>query len=87
MLVTRDSAIPYLTSLTVAPISITVRHIPSEVTLTPLDGLPADCAVSCDNLQTVTKAKLGDLITHLSGAKRRELRDAIHFALGFDGLE
>ena len=54
---TRNSAIPFLTGITVAPITTTIRGIPSEVPLTPAeDGVAEDCAVSADNLQTVRKA-------------------------------
>jgi mRNA interferase MazF len=87
VILTRDSAIPYLTSLTIAPITTTIRSIPSEVGLSEADGLVTDCAANCDNLQTVAKAKLGAYITHLAPEKLREVRDAIGFALGFDALD
>lgn len=87
VILTRESAIPYLTSLTIAPITTTIRSIPSEVVLTEDDGLFTDCAANCDNLQTIPKAKLGTFITHLSLTKMREVQDAIAFALGFDALE
>jgi mRNA interferase MazF len=87
VILTRDSAIPYLTALTIAPITTTIRAIPSEVVLTEDDGLLTDCAANCDNVQTVPKGKLSSFITHLPPMKLRELRDAIAFALGFDVLE
>lgn len=87
VILTRDSAIPYLTSLTIAPITTTIRSIPSEVMLAEADGLKTECAANCDNLQTIPKAKLGAYITHLAPEKLRECRDAIGFALGFDALE
>ncbi|MFP4440229.1 MAG: type II toxin-antitoxin system PemK/MazF family toxin [Chloroflexaceae bacterium] len=87
VILTRDSAIPYLTSLTIAPITTTIRSIPSEVVLSEADGLATICAANCDNLQTVAKARLGAYITHLPPDKLRELREAISFALGFDALE
>jgi mRNA interferase MazF len=87
VILTRDSAISYLTSLTVAPITTTIRSIPSEVVLSEADGLVTDCAANCDNLQTIAKAKLGAYITHLAPEKLRELREAIGFALGFDSIE
>ena len=87
VILTRDSAIPYLTALTIAPITTTIRSIPSEVVLTEDDGLFTDCAANCDHLQTIPKAKLGSFITHLSPMKLHELRDAVMFALGFDAVE
>jgi len=82
LVLTRNSVIEYLDEVTVAPITSTVRHIPSEVQLGRNDGLTRDCAVNCDHIQTVSKAKLGGLITILSPAKLSEARQAVLFALG-----
>jgi mRNA interferase MazF len=82
LILTRDSVIEYLGEVTVAPITTTIRDIPSEVLLTKHDGMPKDCAVNCDHLQTVSKAKIGSLITTLSGAKMSQVREAVSFALG-----
>jgi mRNA interferase MazF len=86
LILTRNSAIAFLTSLTIAPITTTIRGIPTEVVLTEADGLFATCAVNADNLQTVPKAKFGGFITHLKPEHMREVRKAIQFALGFDKL-
>jgi mRNA interferase MazF len=86
LVLTRASAIAYLTSLTIAPITTTVRSIPSEVLLTEIDGMATECVASLDNIQTVPKAKLGTFITHLSPERMRDVRAAIEFALGFDAL-
>jgi len=86
LILTRDSAIPYLTNVTIAPITSTIRGIPSEVILTSADGVAQDCAVNCDNLQTVPKGSVGAFIAHLSAEKMSALRLAIEFALGFDAL-
>lgn len=84
---TRDSAIPYLTGLTIAPMTTTIRGIPTEVILSPADGMPADCVVNLDNIQTVRKAGLDDFITHLPPALMRQVRAGVEFALGFDALQ
>jgi mRNA interferase MazF len=87
LVLTRNSAIPFLTNITVAPITSTIRGIASEVALTPdEDGMPADCAVNVDNIQTVQKSGLSGYVTHLSLERMREVRAAIEFALGFDAL-
>ena len=87
LILTRNSAIPFLTNITVAPITSTIRGILSEVALTPdEDGVPADCAVNVDNIQTVQKSGLGKYVTHLSLERMREVRIAVEFALGFDAL-
>ncbi len=87
LILTRDSAIHFLTSLTVAPITTTIRAIPTEVILSQADGVFADCAVNLDNIQTVQRAKVGAFITHLSLHRMRAVRKAIEFALGFDALQ
>ncbi len=83
LILTRDSALEFLGEATVAPVTSTVRAIPSEVLLTSADGLPRDCAVNLDHLQTVSKAKIGALITTLGAGRMREVRAALLFALGF----
>jgi mRNA interferase MazF len=83
LILTRDSVIEYLGEVTIAPVTMTVRDIPSEVHLTKQHGITRDCAINCDHLQTVSKAKLGALITTLSPAKMDEVRGAVEFALGF----
>ena len=82
LILTRTSATGYLTALTVAPITTTIRGIPSEVVLTQDDGLLTECAANLDNIQTVAKANLGPLIAVLSSARMEEVDRAIGFALG-----
>ena len=81
LILTRDSVLQYLGEVTVAPITTAVRDIPSEVFLSKADGLPQDCAVNCDHLQTVSKLKIGPLITSLPLSKMIEVGRAIRFAL------
>ena len=81
LILTRDSVLEYLGEITVAPITGTIRDIPSEVFLSKVDGMPRDCAVNCDHLQTVSKGKIGSLVTSLSSAKMADVGSAIRFAL------
>lgn len=81
LILTRDSVLKYLGEVTVAPITSTIRDIPSEVFLSKADGMPRDCAVNCDHLQTVSKGKIGSLITSLPLAKMADVGRAIRFAL------
>lgn len=83
VILTRDSTIEFLGEVTVAPITSTIRDIPTEVLLTKEDGMPKDCAVNLDHIQTVSKGKIGPLIATLGSAKMTELRSALLFALGF----
>ena len=84
LILTRDSAIAVLHSVTVAPITSTIRSIPTEVVLTKADGLPTTCAANFDNLQTVPKSNIGDRIARLTARKMQEAGAAVSFALGFD---
>ncbi|KJR97829.1 MAG: PemK family transcriptional regulator [Desulfobulbaceae bacterium BRH_c16a] len=81
LILTRDSVLEYLGEVTIAPVTTTIRDIPSEVFLSTTDGMPQDCVVNCDHLQTVSKGKLGSLITSLPRTKILEVGQAIRFAL------
>jgi len=83
LILTRDSALEFLGEVTVAPITTTIRDIPSEVVLTQADGVPRDCAVNLDHLQTVSAGRVGSLVTHLSAEHMTRVRTALLFALGF----
>jgi mRNA interferase MazF len=83
LILTRDSALEFLGEVTVAPITTVIRDIPSEVLLTKVDGMPRDCAVNFDHLQTVSKGKIGSLIATLSSSKMQQMRSGLLFALGF----
>ena len=84
VVLTRDAAIGFLDELTVAPVTTTIREIPSEVHLGGEDGMPRSCAVNLDHVQTVPKAKVEGRITAVTGDKMEELCRAMMFALGFD---
>lgn len=81
VILTRNSILGYLAEVTIAPVTSTIRDIPSEVILSKDDGMQNDCAVNCDHLQTVSKANIGALITSLSKEKLFEIRNAVFFAL------
>jgi mRNA interferase MazF len=84
LVLTRESAISVLNSVTVAPITSTIRSIPTELLLTEQDGVPHTCAANFDNLQTVPKSNIGDRITRLTSRRMKEAEAAVSFALGFD---
>ncbi|MBM4141399.1 MAG: type II toxin-antitoxin system PemK/MazF family toxin [Nitrospira sp.] len=81
VILTRDSILEYLGEVTIAPITSTIRDIPSEVLLSQRDGMHTECAINCDHIQTVSKSKIGSLITTLSKEKLSSIRNAICFAL------
>ena len=81
VILTRSSALEYLGEVTVAPITSTIRDIPSEVHLARDDGMARECAINLDHVQTVSRGKIGALITTLTRERMRQVRDAIGFAL------
>jgi mRNA interferase MazF len=85
LVLTRDSAVSYLTRVTVAPITSTVRGVPSEVALGPDDGMKQPCAVNLHNVVTVSKGHLGRRVAQLDERRMREVCDALGFALGCGG--
>lgn len=84
LVLTRGSAIGYLSRVTVAPITSTIRGVASEIVLDLDDGMKQPCAVNLHNLVTVSKAGLGPRLAQLSGQRMREVCSALEFALGCD---
>jgi mRNA interferase MazF len=84
LILTRQSALGFLDEVTIAPVTSTIRDIPSEVALTEADGVPRACAVNLDHLQTVSASRVGALITTLNADRMNGVRTALLFALGFD---
>ena len=83
LILTRNSAIDFLGEVTVAPVTSTVREIPTEVSLSRDDGFQRDCAVNLDHIQTVQKGRLGAVITRLNERQMDHVKAALLFALGF----
>ena len=76
LILTRNSVLEYLGEVTIAPITTTVRDIPSEVFLSKTDGMPRECAINCDHLQSVAKSKIGAVLISLSPVKLKEVEQA-----------
>ena len=85
LVLTRSNAIGYLSRVTVAPITSTIRGVPSEVALGPEDGMKRPCAVNLHNVMTVNQANLGRFVAELDSRRMREVCAALAFALGCDG--
>jgi mRNA interferase MazF len=81
VILTRNSILEYLHEVTVAPITSTIRDIPSEVFLSKQDGMLNDCVINCDHIQTVSQSRVGALIATLSKEKLIEIQHAVSFAL------
>jgi mRNA interferase MazF len=84
VVLTRDSAIAYLTTVTVAPITSAIRGVPSEVVLNEEDGMKTACAVNLHNPVTVSQNRLGKRVAHLSSTRMNEICAALRFSLGCD---
>ncbi len=84
VVLTRDSAISYLSTVTVAPITSTIRGVPSEVALGDDDGMKASCAVNLHNTITVSQDRLGKRVARLSWLRMNEICAALRFSLGCD---
>ena len=84
VVLTRNSAIPYLANITVAPITSTIRNVPSEVVLNVEDGMKAPCAVNLHNAVTVSKDRLGRRVAQLQTSRMNEICNALRFVLGCD---
>lgn len=81
LILTRTAALQHRQNVTVAPITRTLRNIPSEVKLTPADGVKVDCAVSLDELLTIRKVLLDKHIVRLSPGRMGAVYRALCFAL------
>ena len=77
LVVTRSEAVPVLTWLLVAPVTRTVRGIPTEVPLGPEEGMPADCAAAFDNLQPIRRTFLTERVGRLGVDGRQAMCDAL----------
>lgn len=81
-IVTRSAAAHVLTTVTVAPLTRTIRGIASEVELGPGDGLPQACVINCDTLASIPQSSLDAApITALDLSKRAALDRALRYAL------
>lgn len=81
LVMTRSVAIPVLYSVVVAPITRTVRRIPTELVLTFDDGMPTECAASFDNIRVVPTATLVERQCALPPHRLVEACDAMRAAV------
>ncbi len=77
LVITRDEAIPVLRAILVAPVTRTIRRIPTEVLLGPDEGLPTECAAALDATTAFPRAMLVRRIGTLVPTRIHELCDAL----------
>jgi mRNA interferase MazF len=82
VIVSRTRAVRVRPVVTIAPVTRTIRGIESELPLGPDDGLKVRCVANCDNIETVSKARLTKRIGSLDSDKLVSLDAALRFALG-----
>ncbi len=69
LVLSRQAAIPVLARVVIAPATRRIRGIPTEVELGREDGMPEPCALSFDNVVTLSKAFLKTRICTVSQAR------------------
>ena len=82
VIMTQDSAIDHLATVTVAPITSSIRDVPSQVVLDEHDGMKQPCVVNLHKLITVRKANVGQRVASLSERRLAEICAAMNFEVG-----
>lgn len=84
LVLTRELVRPHLATVTVAPITTTIRGLSTEVPVDAANGLSRPSAVSCDNVTTVPTEALRDQIGVLLAEQEPQLTEAIRAAFDLD---
>lgn len=71
LVVSRNEAIPALNNVVVAPVTSTLRDIPTCVPVGPDEGIDNDSVASFDNLAAVPKSVLTTRLGSLGTGRRR----------------
>lgn len=77
LVLTRDVAIPVLRTVLVAPVTRTIRDIPSEVRLGPSHGLSSPSVASMDTIIAFPRAMLTQRLGGLDSHELWRLCDAL----------
>ena len=84
LVLTRELVRRHLTTVTIAPITTTIRGLSTEVPVDVANGLAGPSVISCDNVTTVPKSALGEQIGMLLDSQEQPLSDAIRAAFDLD---
>ena len=77
LVVTRSDVIPALTTLVVAPVTRTIRNIPTEIPLGERHGLPDECVAAFDNLQPIRRSYLTSKVGRLDVEEAQNICTAL----------
>lgn len=77
LIVSRNEAIPVLNNVVVAPVTSTVRAIPTCIPVGPDEGIDYESVATFDNLAAVPKAVLSIHLGSLGPDGRNRLCDAL----------
>jgi len=84
LILTRELVRPHLRTVTVAPITTTVRGLSTELRVDTTNGLTAPSVVSCDNITTIPSDVVGEQIGVLLDSQEPALSEAIAAAFDLD---
>jgi len=84
LILTRELVRPHLKTVTVAPITTTIRGLSSEVSVDAANGLGEPSVVSCDNITTIPTHALGEQIGVLLNSQEQKLSEAIMAAFDLE---
>ncbi len=82
VVLSREEVIALLDTVTVAPITSTMRGAPAEVPVGIAEGLKHDSAINLDYVQTVRQSRLHRYVGSLSGDKMADVGKALAIATG-----
>lgn len=74
LVVTRSEAVEVFSGIVVAPVTRTVRRIPTEVSLGAEEGLAVECAATFDNFQRIRRSALVERVGDLGLRPKRSAR-------------
>jgi mRNA interferase MazF len=84
LVLTRELVRPHLNTVTIAPITTTIRGLSTEVLCGPANGLDDRCVVACDHITTIPAHTLAQQIGRLLDEQEIDLARAIHAAFDLD---
>jgi mRNA interferase MazF len=84
LVLTRETVRPHMNTVTVAPITTTIRGLSTEVPVGPANGLDERGVVACDHVTTIPVGALGSQIGRLLDEQEATLGEAIRSAFDLE---